>query len=131
VNVLKQGTDVLSGRQSIPGAIGDFAQNAALSNPAKTLRGVQGLALRTATALGTPAAATMAGGLAGVAGTAGFLGALQHDANRDVTIDYQKPTLDTAVARVFSNMRDSEANRGKTLEARRTDPNDVMYQGER
>jgi hypothetical protein len=80
--------------------------------------------------MAAPVAVPLAGGLAGLAGTAGFLGALQHDANRTVEIDYSKDTPDTAVARVFSNMRDSERNRGRSLDERQDDPADVMFQAD-
>ena len=127
LNAGKQLYDVASGQQSIPGAAVDFARNAILSSPGRLIRGGQALAGRAATALGSPAALPIAGGLAGLAGTTGFLAALQHDANRRVDIDYSKNTPDTAVAKVFRNMQTSEANRGRTLDERMDDPNDVMF----
>lgn len=85
------------------------------------------LGLEPGAAATAPLAVPLAGGLAGVAGSAGFLAALQHDANRHVDIDYSKHTPDTAIARAFSNMRDSEKNRGRSLAERQDDPNDVMF----
>lgn len=135
LNAGKQAYDVLTGRQSIPGAVGDYARNAILSSPGRAISAVQNVAGRVATGLGAegvagmaaPIAVPIAGGLAGVAGTAGFLGALQHDANRHVDIDYTKNTPDTDIAKVLMNMRNSEANRGRTVDERMDDPNDVMF----
>jgi hypothetical protein len=83
-------------------------------------------------AIGTaPAAVPLAGGIAGLAIPATLLAGIQHDANRKVTIDYSKEdTPDTAVARVFMNMRNSEANKGRTLDERMDDPNDVMFRAD-
>jgi hypothetical protein len=135
-NALKQGYDVLTGKQSLTGALGDGAMGEGARRLVRP--GVQMLqrgAASVASALGSegvagtaaPVAVPLAGGLAGVAGTAGFLGALQHDANRQVTTDYTKNTPDTDIAKVFMHMRNSEANRGRTLDERMDDPNDVMF----
>jgi hypothetical protein len=141
LNIAKQGYDVLTGKQSVWDAAKDAAWNEGgrrILRPDKLItKGAQlaqRMAAPVADALGAegvagmaaPLAVPLAGGLAGVAGSMGFLGALQHDANRKVTIDYSKKgNLDTAVARVFMDMRNSEANRGKTLDERMDDPNDV------
>jgi hypothetical protein len=110
LNAGKQLLDVYEGKQSPLAAAGDAARNWAMSNPGRILRGVQGAAGRVATGLAAPAAVPIAGGLAGLAGTTGFLAALQHDANRDVTIDPSKPhALDTAIAKVLMDMQRSEA----------------------
>lgn len=135
---------VASGKESLPraavdAAVGEgarrFFRPERMVQPA--VRAVQRLAAPVANALGAegvvgaaPVAVPLAGGLAGVAGTAGFLGALQHDANRNVQIDYSKRTPDTDIARVLMNMRNSEANRGRSLEERMDDPNDVMFQAD-
>lgn len=140
LNIVKQGYDVLSGKQSAFDAAKDALVNEGARRffrPERLVRAGVKLAQRAALpvaeameggAMAAPLAIPLAGGLAGLAGTAGFLGALQHDANRKVTIDYSKNTPDTAIARMFSNMRDSEKNRGKTLAERQDDPNDVMFQ---
>lgn len=84
-----------------------------------------------AAAVGTaPLAVPLAGGLGGVTGAMGFLAALQHDANRKVTIDYSKNTPDTAIARVFGDMQRSEANRRRTRDERMDDPSDPMFQAD-
>lgn len=124
LNVGQSALDVVTGRKSVGEAGVDAAKGEAARQVVKR---VPSLLQRAATPVAGMSAPLVAGGLAGVAGTAGFLGALQHDANRQVDIDYQKNTPDTAIARVFSNMRDSEKNRGKTLAERQDDPNDVMF----
>lgn len=142
LNVGKQLYDVATGKQSAL----DAAKDAALGEgarrifrPERMIRAGAQLAQRVAApianALGAegvagmaaPVAVPVAGGLAGVAGTAGFLGALQHDANRHVDIDYTRNTPDTDIAKVFINMRNSEANRGRSVDERMDDPNDVMF----
>lgn len=132
-NPVYQGYQVATGQKSLGSAVSGGLKTEATRQAAMRAPGV---AARVASALGAegvggmaaPVAVPLAGGLAGLAGSTGFLAALQHDANRHVDIDYSKDTPDTAIARVFSNMRDSEANRGKTLDQRQDDPNDVMFQ---
>lgn len=141
-NIVKSVYDVASGKESPLEAGAEFVAGEAARKYfrperliPKAAQVLQRVATPVANALGAegvagmaaPVAVPLAGGLAGVAGTAGFLGALQHDANRTVTTDYSKNTPDTAIARVFSNMRDSEKNRARTLAERQDDPNDVMF----
>lgn len=59
--------------------------------------------------MAAPVAVPLAGGLAGVAGTTGFLGALQHDANRDVPMDYTRRNLTEDIARVLGGAGATEA----------------------
>jgi hypothetical protein len=132
LNVGMQAYEVLSGRKSLGSAAVGAAKGEAVRQGIKLAPRAAGAVASTLGAEGVagmaaPLAVPLAGGLAGLAGTAGFLGALQHDANRTVEIDYSKHTPDTAVARVFSNMRDSEKNRSRTLAERQDDPNDVMF----
>lgn len=133
LNVGMQAYEVLSGRKTLGQAAMGAAKGEAIRRGTKLAYRAatpvaEGLGAEGVAGMAAPVAVPLAGGLAGLAGTAGFLGALQHDANRTVDIDYSKNTPDTAIARVFSNMRDSEKNRGKTLAERQDDPNDVMFQ---
>jgi len=147
LNVATSAYDYFTGKRSLTGAatqaaVGEGARRLMGQLPQRIIQGGAQMAQRAAApvaqALGAegvagmaaPVAVPLAGGLAGVAGTAGFLGALQHDANRHVDIDYSKNTPDTDIARVFMNMRNSEANRGRSLDQRMDDPNDVMFQAD-
>jgi hypothetical protein len=90
--------DVLSGRKSVgqavkDGGIGELVRQAVKRAPAALQR--------VATPVAGMSAPLVAGGLAGVAGSAGFLGALQHDANRDVPMDYTKRNLTEDIARAL------------------------------
>jgi hypothetical protein len=127
LNVGQSALDVVTGRKSVGEAGVDAAKGEAVRQVVKR---VPALLQRAATPVAGMAAPFVAGGLAGVAGSTAFLGALQHDANRKVDIDYSKNTPDTAIARAFLNMRDSEKNRGKTLAERQDDPDDVMFQAD-
>lgn len=124
LNVGSSAWDVISGRKSVgqavkDGAIGEGVRQVAKRAPA--------LLQRAAAPVAGMSVPLVAGGLAGVAGTTAFLGALQHDANRHVDIDYSKRTPDTDIATVFMDMLQSEANKGKTRDARMDDPNDVLF----
>lgn len=132
VNPLYQAYEVVSGRKGLGKAVKDGlvteAGRRALAAIPRAATGVaNALGAEGVAGLSAPAGVAAAGGLAGLAGTSAFLGALQHDANRRVDIDYSKRTPDTDIAKVFMNMRNSEANRGKSLEERMDDPNDVMF----
>jgi hypothetical protein len=131
LNVGKLGYDLMTGKNPLQSAWSavkneGMRQGAKLAYRAATPL-ASGLGAEGVAGLAAPVAVPLAGGLAGIAGTAGFLGALQHDANRHVDIDYSKDTPDTAIARVFTNMRNSEANRDRTLDERMDDPDDVMF----
>jgi hypothetical protein len=106
LNLAKQAYDVATGRQSLAGG----ATDAALGEGARRLLrpGAQ-LAQRIATPVAGMSAPFVAGGLAGVAGTAGFLGALQHDANRTVPMDYTKRNLTEDIARVLGSSGATDA----------------------
>lgn len=120
--------DVVHGRNPLPSLLKNEGtrQGVKLAYRAAT-PAAEGLGAEGVAGMAAPLAVPLAGGLAGLAGSVAFLGALEHDANRHVDIDYSKDTPDTAIARVFSNMRDSEKNRGRSLAERQDDPNDVMF----
>lgn len=132
LNIGKLGYDIATGRNPMSAA-GSALKNELLRRGAQyayrsAAPVAQALGAEGVAGMAAPIAVPIAGGLAGLAGTAGFLGALQHDANRRVDIDYSKRTPDTDIAKVFMNMRNSEANRGRSLDERMDDPNDVMFQ---
>lgn len=116
LNVGQSAYDVLTGRQTVGGALTSAAKGEAIRQVVKRAPALLQRAATPAAAMSTP---VMAGGLAGVAGTAGFLAALQHDANRKVDIDYSKNTPDTWIARVLG---------GRSRDQRMDDPNDPMFQ---
>jgi hypothetical protein len=106
LNIVKQGYDVATGKQGIVGA----ATDAALGEGARRLVGPAAKFLqRAATPVAGMSVPMAAGGLAGVAGTAGFLGALQHDANRTVPMDYTKRNLTEDIARVLGSSGATDA----------------------
>lgn len=125
LNVGMAAVDYLRGKRSLTGAATQAAMGEGARRyltPDRLLRAarvIQRGATPVAEALGGGAAAFGAGGLAGTAGTAAFLGALQHDANRRVDIDYSKNTPDTWIARVLG---------GRTADERMDDPNDPAFQ---
>ncbi len=107
--------DYLRGKRSLTGAVmqggGGYAATRYLT-PDRLMKGaqaVQRVATPAAEALGGAGALTTAGGLAGVGGLAAFLGALQHDANRDVPMDYTKPNLTEDIARVLGGTGATDA----------------------
>ncbi|HEX5010218.1 MAG TPA: hypothetical protein VFY71_07440 [Planctomycetota bacterium] len=124
--------DYLRGKRSLGGAMmqagGGYAASKVLT-PERVVKGakvLQRVATPVANALGAegvagmsaPVAVPLAGGLAGLGGTAAFLGALEHDANRKVDIDYSKDTPDTWIAKALG---------GKADDARMDDPDDPLF----
>ncbi len=116
LNYAKQAYDVATGKQSVAGAGWDLAAGETarrLFRPErvipKTAQVLQRVATPAAEALGGAGALTTAGGLAGVGGLTAFLGALQHDANRDVPMDYTKRNLTEDIARVLGGTGATDA----------------------
>jgi hypothetical protein len=98
LNLGQSAYDVVSGRKGVGEAGIDAAKGEALRQLVKR---APALLQRAATPIAGMSAPLAAGGLAGLAGSAGFLGALQHDANRDVPMDYTKRNLTEDIARAL------------------------------
>jgi hypothetical protein len=64
---------------------------------------------RAATPIAGMSAPFVAGGLAGLAVPAAALGAIQHDANRDVPMDYTKRNLTEDIARALGSAGATDA----------------------
>lgn len=124
LNVGMEAYNVLTGQKSPTQALGGALKGELMRRganlayrgaaPVATALGAEGVA-----GMAAPAAVPLAGGLLGTAGSAAFLGALQHDANRQVDIDYSKNTPDTWIARALGG--------GPSVDQRMDDPNDPMF----